>query len=264
MVPYLPALWMAGSLSALAVLATGLIGVHRLRRESQAIESDEILSRLKALARSLGIARHVGIAICDRLAVPVLVGVIRPHILLPPAALCGWSVDQLEMVLLHELAHLRRWDNLINIMQRVVESVLFFHPVVWWLSGWLCLERELCCDRLVVSRLGQPVAYAELLVALTGSGHQRRPVVLAMADRHVLTRIRRLLNFEDRSMKLTMPEGIGLLGALFVGTSLVFGLHAAQLVPNGESKESIREALESSGRSRQVPAAKRARVRFHG
>ena len=79
-------------------------------------------------------------------------GVIRPLILLPPAALCGWSVEQLEMVLLHELAHLRRWGNLINIVQRVVESLLFFHPVVWWLSGWLRLERELCCDRLVVGR----------------------------------------------------------------------------------------------------------------
>ena len=86
--------------------------------------------------------RRVSIGICDRLAVPVLIGVIRPLILLPPAALCGWSIEQLEMVLLHELAHLRRWDNVINIFQRIVESLLFFHPVVWWLSGWLRLERE--------------------------------------------------------------------------------------------------------------------------
>jgi beta-lactamase regulating signal transducer with metallopeptidase domain/tetratricopeptide (TPR) repeat protein len=242
-VPYLPAFWLTGSLSALVMLTTGLVGVHRLRRSSRIIENGEIVNRLRVLADSLGIARRVSIAVCDRLAVPVLVGVVRPLILLPPAALCGWSIEQVEMVLLHELAHLRRLDNLINILQRVVESLLFFHPVVWWLSGWLRLERELCCDRLVVGRLGQPVAYAEMLVALTGSSHQGRAAVLAMADRQVLTRIRRILNIEDRSMKLTMPEGLGLLGALVTGTALAFGLQAAQPEPKGETEESIRQAL---------------------
>ena len=110
----------------------------------------------------------MSVGICDRLAMPVLIGIIRPLILLPPAALSGWSVEQLEMVLLHELAHLRRWDNLVNLMQRFVESLLFFHPVVWWLSSWVRLERELCCDQLVVERLGQPVAYAEILLLCPG------------------------------------------------------------------------------------------------
>ena len=73
-------------------------------------------------------------------AAPSLLGIVRPLILLPPAALSGWSVEQLEMVLLHELAHLRRWDNLVNLLQRVLESLLFFHPVVWWLSGWVRLD----------------------------------------------------------------------------------------------------------------------------
>ena len=193
--------------------------------------------------------RRVSVGVCERLAVPLLVGVVRPLILLPPAAICGWSVDQLEMVLLHELAHLRRWDNLINILQRVVESLLFFHPVVWWLTGWLRLERELCCDRLVVCRTGRPIAYAEMLVALVGSSHQGRTAALAMADRQVLTRIRRLLNFEDRSMKLTMPEGFGLLAALIVGASLAVGLSAARADGNGESKDSIRRVLETAARA---------------
>ena len=248
-VPYLPAIWLTGSLSALVMLTTGLIGVHRLRQSSRIIASGEIPQRLCALADSLGIVRRVSVGICERLAVPLLVGVVRPLILLPPAALSGWSARQLEMVLLHELAHLRRWDNLINILQRVVESLLFFHPVVWWLTGWLRLERELCCDRLVVRRTGLPIAYAEMLVALVGSSHQGRTAALAMADRQVLTRIRRLLNFEDRSMKLTMPEGLGLLAALIVGTSLAFGLSAARADRNGESKDSIRRVLDLAARA---------------
>ena len=96
-------------------------------------------------------------AICDRIAAPVLVGVVRPMILLPPAALGGWTIEQVEMALLHELAHIRRHDNLITLLQRLAESLLFFHPVTWWLSAWVSLERELCCDRLVV-RAHRPAA----------------------------------------------------------------------------------------------------------
>ena len=141
------------------------------------------------------------------------------------------------MVLLHELAHVRRWDNLVNVAQRIVESLLFFHPSIWWLSSWVRLERELCCDRLVVEQVGKPFAYAEMLVSLAGSSHPNRQLVLAMAERQVLTRIRRLLNLEVRSMRLTMPEGLGLIGSAVVGTSLALGLPAAQLPPVSESAE---------------------------
>ena len=236
-----------GHCSTLVMLATGLIGVQRLRRSSRIIETGEIPRRLRMLADSLGIARRVSVGICDRLAVPVLMGIVRPLILLPPAALCGWSVEQLEMVLLHELAHLRRWDNLVNLVQRIVESLLFFHPVVWWLSGWVRLERELCCDRLVVES-GRP---AVRVCRDAGGSGRVKPAgacapLLAMADRQVMTRIRRLFNLEDRSMKLTMPEGLGLVGAVIVGASLVFGLQAAQPQAAGESEESVRQALRTA------------------
>jgi beta-lactamase regulating signal transducer with metallopeptidase domain len=243
LVTYLPAFWLAGSCSALLMLATGLIGVHRLRRTSRALETEEIPRRLRMLAGSLGIARRVSIGISDRLAAPVLLGIVRPLILLPPAALCGWNIDQLEMVLLHELAHLRRWDNVVNLVQRIIESLLFFHPVVWWLSGWVRLERESCCDRLVVDRVGQPFAYAEMLLALAGPSRHGHAPLLALADRQVMTRIRRLFNLEDRSMKLTMPEGIGQVGAAIAVASLVFGLQAAQPQAAGKSAESVRQAM---------------------
>ena len=259
-IPYLPAFWLAGSFSTFFLLAAGLIGVHRLRRSSRLIETGAIPDRLRVLAGSLGIARRVSVGICDRLAVPVLVGIVRPLILLPPAALCGWSVQELEMVLMHELAHLQRWDNVVNLLQRIVESLLFFHPVVWWLSARVRLERELCCDRIVVAQLGQPFAYAEMLVALAGPGHRRRAAALAMADRHVMIRIRRLFNLEDRSMKLTMPEGLGLVGALLAGASLVFGLQAAQLRPEGESKDSVRQILRKA--VDQVETIPRAGLQF--
>jgi beta-lactamase regulating signal transducer with metallopeptidase domain len=245
-VPCLPWFWLSGSACTLAMLATGLVGVEQLRRSSRLVESGDLPRRCRALADSLGIARRVSVGICDRLAMPVLIGIVRPLILLPPIALSGWSAEQLEMILLHELAHLRRWDNLVNLLQRVVESLVFFHPVVWWLSGWVRLERELCCDRLVVERLGQPVAYAEMLVALSGRSRKTHQTMLAMADRHVLTRIRRLLYLEERSMKLTMPEGLGLLGALVVGASLILGSQGAQTKPVHDPDKVTRSVAETA------------------
>ena len=166
LVAYLPGFWAAGSTVTLLLLAAGLIGVERLRRSSRILADGVVAERCQALAKAFAVNRRVIVGVCDRLAGPILVGIIRPMILLPPAAISGWSPDQLEMVLLHELAHLRRWDNLVNLAQRVVESLLFFHPVTWWLSSWVRLEREFCCDRLVIDRMGQPSAYAEMLVTL--------------------------------------------------------------------------------------------------
>ncbi|HZW35036.1 MAG TPA: M56 family metallopeptidase [Isosphaeraceae bacterium] len=246
----LPWLWLAGTPLNLVLLATGLVGVERIRRSSRFVESGEIPRCCRVLADSLGIACRIGVAVCDRVAAPILIGVVRPLILLPPAAITSWSVEEIEMALLHELAHLKRWDNLVNLSQRLVESLLFFHPVAWWLSGWVRLERELCCDRLVVARLGRPEAYVEMLVAVAAARRAGRPVApaTAMADRQLSTRIRRIFSLEDRSMKLTMPEGIGLVGALLAGIALALGTHAAPPKPAGESQESLRLSLQQAAK----------------
>jgi len=256
LVALLPAVWLAGTLSTVAAIGTGLIGVEQLRRSSRAVRTGGVARSCRVLADSLGIARRVGVAVCDRLDAPVLIGIVRPLILLPPAALTGWSVEQLEMALLHELAHLRRWDNLVNLGQRVAESLLFFHPAAWWLSGWVRLERELCCDRLVVGRTGRPCDYAAMLVALSGPGGRGRRVALAMAEHQVVTRVRRLLNLEDRSMRLTMPEGLGLLAAAAVGAALAVGAHAAPpdrgRGPGEPARLALRQAAEAAGAVRQA------------
>ncbi len=226
MVGYLPGVWLSGSLATLGLIATGLVGVDRLRRSSRPLEADKIAAQCKTLATSLGIARRVGVAICDRIATPVLIGVVRPMILLPPAALCGWSIEQLEMALLHELAHVRRHDNLIALLQRLVESLLFFHPSAWWISSWVGLERELCCDRLVIEHTGRPRDYARMLAAMAGAVPAPRTAALAMTGRPLLTRIRLILDMEDRSMKLTLKEWIGGLTAAVAVAAIVLAAHA--------------------------------------
>src|SRR5450631_751310 len=163
---YLPWLWLVGTPVTFAFMTTGIVGAERLRRAGRVIDDGPIAEACARVMQTMQITGHVAVAVCERIAAPVLVGIVRPLILLPPAALTGWSPDEIEMVLLHELAHVRRWDNLVNLAQRLIESLLFFHPAVWLLSSWVRRERESCCDAVVVGRTEQPHAYAELLVAL--------------------------------------------------------------------------------------------------
>ena len=117
------------------------------------------------------------------------------------------------MVLLHELAHVRRWDNLVNFGQRLVESLLFFHPAVWWVSRWVRRDREECCDAVVVAQTEKPQAYAELLVALATP---TAPLAgLALAQHPLASRIRRILHLEEEKMLITRST-LGLVGFFVV------------------------------------------------
>ena len=200
---WLPWLWLAGTPLALVVLACGVNGTSRLRRGAQPIADGEIIAAGQRLRQALGIGRHVAIIACDRVAAPILAGIVWPAILIPPAILAGCSSAQVEMILLHELAHVRRWDNLANFIQRIIEAALFFHPVVWWLSNWARLEREECCDRLVVAHTGKPQEYAEFLAALALPGIAPRHAAAAMTDSQLVTRIRHILKLEDERMNVS-------------------------------------------------------------
>jgi beta-lactamase regulating signal transducer with metallopeptidase domain len=205
-VRYLPWLWLVGTPLTFALLATGLVGAERMRRGCQVLEEGPVVQLCRRTANALNITRQVAVGVCDRVATPILIGVVKPLILLPSATLSGWSPDELEMVLLHELAHVRRWDNLANLAQRVGESLLFFHPAVWVVSAWVREEREHCCDAIVVAHTGRPRAYAKTLTALAAGEHaggnqspSRGPaqtVISAMAKRHLITRLRHILKKE--------------------------------------------------------------------
>lgn len=220
---YLPWLWLIGSPIALLLTTLGMAGAERLRRQSRPVEDAAIADLCRRLAAALRISRRVGVAVCDRIASPVLVGIVRPLVLLPAVALAGWDPQQLEMVLLHELLHVRRWDNLVNLVQRIVESLLFFHPMIWVVSAWVRREREHCCDAAVIAHTRQPQAYARLLVALADQVSRNplasvRPaysqVVASMAQPSLVARIRRILKKEEPSMQVSQKTISALFTAL--------------------------------------------------
>jgi beta-lactamase regulating signal transducer with metallopeptidase domain len=238
-VPYLPWLWLIGTPITFALLAMGVVGTKRLRIASHTINDDAIKNLSTRLASSLRITRRVGLAVCDRIATPVLIGILRPMILLPPAALTGWSPDEIEMVLLHELAHVRRWDNLVNLLQRCIESLLFFHPAVWIISTWVRREREDCCDAIVVRRTERPHAYAELLLNLA-TAHQ--PLAgLAFASHPLRSRIRRILEPKSDPMLISSKSFAIMLGSILVATTFI-----VLYVPTiGQAEESPKNSIES-------------------
>ena len=110
---------------------------------------------------------------------PSVIGWLKPVVLLPAATLLGLTPEQLEAVLAHELAHIRRYDYLVNIVQMLIETLFFYHPAVWWISGRIRQERELCCDDIAVRCCGDAVGYARALTAL----ERMRVMLTAMKPR---------------------------------------------------------------------------------
>jgi len=252
---WLPWVWIVGAPVTFLLLATGVVGAERLRRESRLVNDGPVMECLERLRTSLRIGRRVAVAVCERVATPVLVGVVRPLVLLPPAALTGWSPDEIEMVLLHELAHVRRWDNLVNLVQRFVEAALFFQPAVWLVSGWVRREREACCDAVVVRATQRPQAYAELLVAL--AAQLPRSVLFhpaaasAMAAGPLRGRIRRILGIHDDPILISGKSlGVVMSGLLLAATLVVLNLSTSGKAEEAETEKSgstvgVADALEA-------------------
>ena len=166
LLPWLDLLWLAGVV-ALSIRAFG--GYHVLRRCVRAAEPDvpeQLTSLVERLCDRLGIGRSVMLRLSREACGPFVVGVMRAVIVVPVSALTMLSPAQLEAVLAHELAHVLRADFLWNILQTIVETLLFFHPAVWWLGRRLRTERELCCDDMAIAACGDPLTYASALVAL--------------------------------------------------------------------------------------------------
>jgi beta-lactamase regulating signal transducer with metallopeptidase domain len=162
--PLMTDVYLLGVMAMLLRLTVGLWGGWQLRRRSIPVTDAALLQALQRQAVSLGMKFVPMLAYCERVAVPTVIGILKPTILLPLALTSGLALEQVEAVLAHELAHLRRYDHLVNLLQRVIESLLFFHPAVWWLSHKIRLEREHCCDDLVVACGALPLDYAKSLL----------------------------------------------------------------------------------------------------
>lgn len=190
--PSIVGLWLAGVFFLSARLLVSWMRARRFVRYGAAPASAEWQRIGASLSAALGLRRTVRLLESAAIEVPSVIGSLRPIILLPASALTGMTPEQIEMVLAHEFAHIRRHDFLINLLQAVVETLMFYHPAVWWMSRRVRIERENCCDDLAVALCGNPIQYARALTRLEELRVSALPVVVAANGGSLLERIRRI------------------------------------------------------------------------
>ena len=191
--PWLVAGWLVGVLGLSTWHVGGWAQLQRLKRRMVRRVGANLQQQATTLGARLGVRRAVTLLESALVEVPTVVGWLRPAILLPASALTGLSPEQLEAILAHELAHIRRYDYLVNMLQTVVEILGFYHPAVWWVSHRIRIERENCCDDLAVRLCGDSVRYARALTCLEEIRHSQAELAVAATGGSLIERIARLL-----------------------------------------------------------------------
>ncbi len=194
MASWLGCAWIAGIGAASLRLAAGWLRLQRLR--ASAMPAPETWqSAVDVMRRRLGIARAVRLVETRLADVPGVIGWVSPMLLFPAGLLAGLPSSQVQLIVAHELAHVRRNDYLWNLVQTAIETVFFFHPAVWWLSNRVRAERELCCDDVVVAEFSDRRLYAEALMSI--EQHRARGqanLAVAAGGGDLLARIQRLID----------------------------------------------------------------------
>jgi len=218
--PWLVEVWLLGVALFSLRSAAGFVFLERERRRQSSVVQDRVLEICYTLQDQLGIRRAVKYCESLFLQAPAVIGWFRPIVFMPASALTGLSEEQLRSVIAHELAHIRRYDSFVNLFQVGVETLLFYHPAVWWLNHRIRAEREHCCDEIAVEVCGNAVEYAR---ALTLMEEWRRAPAFAMAANRgpLAERIRHLLGLNSGRES---ARKIGFGGSiLFLATALVAG-----------------------------------------
>lgn len=221
--PWVVALWAVGVGLLSLRMALGLLWVRRLCREAQAEAGCRWQACVDRLAPELGIRRKVALRLIGEGDSPIAARWWRPIVLLPMAVAARMPADLVEALLAHELAHIRRHDYLVNLLQNAIEALLFYHPVVWWLSRRIRVERELVADDLAAAALGEPrrlaLALSELdRHACAPSSIPSTHLAPAANGGHLMSRIKQLVRPDRRAIGggLVLPlVGLAIAGVAF-------------------------------------------------
>jgi beta-lactamase regulating signal transducer with metallopeptidase domain len=227
------AIWILIAVLAAIRIVAGLWKLRQLRRHSVALAPSNLPPSAQDLIAQFQSARQVEVCSSSAVTVPTAIGFFRPAILIPEWLLPDLSAEELEVILLHEFAHLQRWDDWTNLAQKLVRTVFFFHPAVWWIEKRLTLEREMACDDVVLSKTDSPQAYAECLVSLAEKNFVRRGLALAQAvvshARETSLRLARILDGDRANSPRVFKPALGLLTVL-VATCLIAIPHAPTVI----------------------------------
>jgi beta-lactamase regulating signal transducer with metallopeptidase domain len=217
--------WAVMATIGLLRLGLALWKLRQLRASAVALELNTLDPVLRKTLEEFQSFRRVTLCVSDRQAVPAAIGFFRPLIVMPSWAMREVPAAELNSILIHELAHLRRWDDWTNLFQKILRAVFFFHPAIWWVESRLSLEREMACDDIVLSRTASPRAYAQCLVSLAEKSFLRRSLVMAQAAVsrmcHTSRRVARILDSDRSAATRVWKPALGLVAtfALVCGVS---------------------------------------------
>lgn len=201
---YFPVLLIIYSLGLTAMLSrflVNIIQVRNLRSHGVIPIAPRYLDLLKACQVKVGLPSSVQLFLSNRISVPMMLGTLKPVILLPLATINHLTTDQVEAILLHELAHIKRHDYLLNLFQTTIETILFFNPFIWLTSAIIRREREHCCDDIVVACTPSPMPYAKALTILEDIRLKNSSLAMAATGRsnHLFHRIKRIIEMKNTS-----------------------------------------------------------------
>ncbi|MCA9155927.1 MAG: M48 family metalloprotease, partial [Planctomycetales bacterium] len=226
--PWMVGAWLLGVIVLSLRLAVGWRVVQRLKRMAVTPPDDAWQTRMQKLARRLGVTRTVRLVESTLVEVPTVIGWLRPVILLPLSLLTSLTPQQLDAVLAHELAHIRRHDYLVNLLQTAIETLLFYHPAVWWLSSLIRREREHCCDDLALRMCDSPVTYVTALAKMEEFRTSPRLAVAASGG-SLVSRIRRIAlgpEIDSRRSVWWSASLVALTAVAMLGLATYFTTHA--------------------------------------
>jgi beta-lactamase regulating signal transducer with metallopeptidase domain len=247
--PMVVVAWMAGVALLALRLAGGWLRVYRMKTHGSEPADAGLHAIVRRLARTLHLTRPVTLLQSAAVDVPTVIGWLKPAVLVPVSAFAGLSPLQIEAILAHELAHIRRHDYAVNLLQSLLETLLFYHPAVWWLSRRIRIEREHCCDDLAVSLCGDPLIYARALADLEELRGANTQLAMAANGGVLLDRVRRLLA-APATHAGRGPAWIAAVAAVLLMVAIVGGSTGRQSVSAADL--AMRPAVQADA----LPAAK--------
>jgi uncharacterized protein (TIGR03435 family) len=237
--------WLAGAAALWVRLAGGWVVAARMRSMLVRRASQEWQETLRKLAAQIELSRPVRLLVSALVQVPTVVGWLRPVVLVPVGALGGLPDEYVEVLLLHELAHIRRHDYLVNMLQSVAEALLFYHPAVWWVSGHIRAGREVCCDDIAVSAAGDALTYARALAHLESYHPAHLSPALAATGGSLADRIARLLGQSRPAVHTGLGPGVITIAILLVTAG--YGLFAQSDLHPAFEAASIKQGASAAG-----------------
>jgi len=242
---YLFGAWCLIAGYSLLRVARAVRHLHVLRKSCTPIDSAELEPVLQETLRRYRMKRPAQLCTSEQLKVPTAIGLVKPAVVIPRWVMQELSVPELNQILLHELAHLRRRDDWTNLFQQVVRALFFFHPAVWWIERKIALEREMACDDAVLAETESPRAYAECLAHLAQRSFVHRSLALAQAAlgriRQTTLRVAEILDVNRSKRNSSRWKPAVSLVAGFAMACAVLGANAPRLVgfrsdvPNGQA-----------------------------